>query len=134
VTKINWIGFDRRILSSISHRLSFGQFQIVSHSQVRKHGKVLFLNLCLLNHYFSTPCSQGDFNTFSINLHHLIFLQCNLNSIQFNPIYMKYHSTFSLKWNLIFTKSFQFFHQLMSWWSLVVHNSPERKWIWITLT
>jgi hypothetical protein len=123
VTKINRIGFDRKTLSSISHKSSFGQFQIVGHSQVRRRGKASFYFYLFLIIIFQHHIHKEIFNTFFINLHHLIFLQWNLNPIQlnlnpiveleFNSIYMKYHSIFSLKCSLIFTKSIFFFHQSM---------------------
>jgi hypothetical protein len=50
------------------------------------------------------------------------WIELNLYSIQGC---MQCHSIFPFKWNLILTKSIQFFHQLISWSSLVVCSSVE---------
>jgi hypothetical protein len=43
--------------------------------------------------------------------------------LEINSNCMQFHSIFSFGWNLIFTKSNWFFHQLINWSSLVVHNN-----------
>ncbi len=57
----------------------------------------------------------------------------NWNSIPFKARCMQCHSTFSFKWNLVFSKSIFFF---INWLSLIVLNNLEPKlilsrWSWV---
>ncbi len=130
MTKIDWIGFDGKNLSSISHRSSFWHFQIVGHSQGRSCGKVscFFLKLVFSSTIFkrrsSIPFSSiciisFFFNGIWIQFNWTLIQLLNWNSIQFTwNIIQYFHSNET--W--FSPNQFTFFYQLMSWWSLVVHN------------
>ncbi len=55
----------------------------------------------------------------------LNLIPIELNWIVLNSRCMHCHSIFPFDWNLIFTKSIQFFHQLIGWSSFVVCSSVE---------
>ncbi len=65
------------------------------------------------------------------NLNSLQFRNFNSLQIQFISSCKQCHSICSLKWNLVFTKSIQFF---ISWLSFVLHHLTMQMWLEIDWT
>jgi hypothetical protein len=92
---------------------------------------------CLFHQVASSSFFQLNF-TLIIGLNfvkfkfHSMYLNSvlNFNSIQFELPVMP--SIFSFKWNLIFTKSIHFFHQLINLLSLVVHSNVPKNVLFYT--
>jgi hypothetical protein len=84
------------------------------------------------SHFFSI---QFEFNLIQLlNLIEFEFNFKNLNSIQFNSIWIQFevHAisfNISFVWNFILRKWIHVFHQSMSWLSLVVFNNTKPKFI-----
>jgi hypothetical protein len=138
---IHRVVLGKTTLDSISLKLLplllFGQFETriwLVHSQVKKHGNVLFRSRCFKSLFLPTPHSKVYLQYLLHQLAcHLFWIELNWNSIQvnlnksqfnwfsiqvqfkFNSSFMQCHSIFSFKCNLIFTKSIHFFHQFINY-------------------
>jgi hypothetical protein len=121
--------WSRTTLNSISHKLGLEWFYIgicLAPSLIKTHRKVFFYISILC----STPYSWTDFQ-YLIHQVASCYFQCNwilvqlLNwiEVEFNSIQVKCNIIQYFCFNGNLFSQFFFFHQLINWLSLIVHNN-----------